>query len=98
MRRVGAPHLARPAQQLTDPNVAFLSGDAAELAPGRIETQQRTGTEIAHPHKVVLTDIKSIRLRPFARQTPGLPSVLACVETSNLPRKKLTDPQRAMLI
>src|ERR1700682_4441568 len=67
MRRVGAPHLARSAQQLTDPNVAVLSGDAAELAPGRIETQQRTGTEVAHPHDVVLVDINPVRLRPIAR-------------------------------
>ena len=67
MRRVGAPHLARPAQQLTDPNVAVLPGDAAELAPGRIEAQQCAGTEVAHPHNVVLVDINPVRLRPIAR-------------------------------
>jgi hypothetical protein len=55
MRRIGAPHLARPAQQLADPYIALLSSDAAELADGGIEpptccTDPRLGA-------VIFTDI-----------------------------------------
>ena len=96
MRRIGAPHLSGPAKQLADPHVALLSGDAAELACRRIETQQRTGTEIAHPHDVVLVDINRVRLRPIAGQTPRSPRVLACVETSDLPGEELADPQAGL--
>ena len=89
----GAPDLAGPAEQLADPDVIPLSGDAAELASGWIETQQCAGSEVAHPHDVVLIDVHSVGLRPVAGQTPGLPSVLRGVETSKLAREEFADPQ-----
>jgi hypothetical protein len=98
MCRIGAPHFARSTQQLADPDIAPLSGNTAELARGRIKTQQRPGAEIAHPDDVVLINIDPIRLRPIARQTPGSPRVLAWVETSNLTCEELADPQRALRI
>jgi hypothetical protein len=65
MRRIGTPYFARPTRQLADPDVALLAGGPAELARGQIETQQRTGTEIAHPNNVVLIDIDPIGRRPI---------------------------------
>src|SRR5689334_20751982 len=95
MRRVGAPYLTRAAQQLADPDIAFLAGDPAELTRRRIEAQQGAGAEIAYPHDVMRIDVHAIGLRPAAGQPPCLPRVAGRVETRKLPGTELADPERA---
>src|SRR4051812_41740398 len=98
VRRVGAPYLGRPAQQLADPDIGLLAGDAAELFCYRIELKQGAWTEVAYPYNVVLVDIYAIRLRPVARQPPGSPCLRVWIETDKLAGEKLTDPESTMRV
>src|SRR5688572_20349420 len=70
---LGAPDLARSAEQLADPRSLVRQGHDGEGFRVGIEADDRVRPEIGQPDIVALVDVDGVRLRGVAGQPPLRP-------------------------
>ena len=63
-----------------------------------IEAQHRVCSPVADPHGIGVIDVDSVGLRPVARQTPALPTIVPAVVAEEVSAVPIGNPQPAAAV